>query len=78
MIYHETGDGERSRALTQKLDALPAGAAILSKWVRRYGNSLLFDPADAPNFTAKLQQAGVDLDSFKELPRLSTMGEANQ
>jgi len=78
MVLHETGDKERSRELTQKLDALQGGTNNLTGWLIRFGNLRLFDPADAPNLAAQLRQAGIDLDSFKELPRLSAMAQASQ
>jgi len=80
IVLHETDDKERSRELTRRLDALPdpEGFLILPNWAGTFGNLFPFDLADAPNYAGRLQQAGVDLDSFKELPRLSTMGETSQ
>ena len=78
IVLHETGNREKSRELTEKLDELPLGFRNLSGWLRTFGNLRLFDPADAPNLAAKLQQAGVDLDSYKELPRLSMMAQTSQ
>jgi len=73
-IYHETGNWERHRALVEKIDAWPAGAVMFSEYILQFGYSLPFDLADAPKFAAQLQQAGIDLDAFSVLPRLSTMG----
>ncbi len=75
LLYNETGDESRSRAITEKIDAMPGGSAILARTMKKIGNSLPFNLADAPNFTAQLRQAGIDPHSLKQLPRLSTIDE---
>ena len=71
-IYHETGEKERLRALVEKIDNWPAGAVMFWPLIRQYGYSLPFDLADAPKLSAKLEQAGIDLNLFSILPRVST------
>jgi hypothetical protein len=71
MIFNETGDRERSRALVQRIDALPAGSVVLARLITNPATSLPFDLNDAPNFSARLKQAGFDMKNFKPLPRLS-------
>jgi len=71
MVFNETGDHERSRALVKRIDALPAGSVILARLIANPTASLPFDLNDAPNFSARLQQAGFDMKNFKSLPRLS-------
>ena len=78
LIYNETGDESRSRAITEKIDAMPGGSAIFASMTRKANNSLSFNLADAPNFTAQLRQAGIDPHSLKQVPRLSTIGETSQ
>jgi TolB-like protein len=74
-VYHEIGDAERSRALVRRVDALPAGAAILSRRVFLSGGTLPFDLAAAPNFTARLAEAGIDLSRLPNMTRLSVVQE---
>jgi len=71
VVYNETGDSKRSRALVQRIDALPAGSVILSRLIASSVLSLPFDLNDAPNFSTRLQQAGFDMKNFPPLPRLS-------
>ena len=78
LIYNETGDESRSRAMIEKIDAMPGGSAIFAEPMQRLDNSLYFNLADAPNFTAQLRQTGIDPDSLKQLPRLSTIAETSQ
>lgn len=77
MVYNETADHERARALVQRIDALPAGSVMLARLVTNPAMSLPFDLNDAPIFSARLQQAGFDMKNFKPLPRLS-QGEQNK
>ena len=70
-IYHETGDTERARALTQQIDALPAGAVLFARLVTFSGGRSVIDLEYAPNFSARLREAGIDPDSFPAWPRLS-------
>jgi TolB-like protein len=68
--YHMLDDRTLSRDLVRRIDALPAGALILAREVLFRGRILAFDLADAPNFTARLREAGVDPVSLRILPRL--------
>ena len=70
-VYHETGDTERARALTQQIDALPAGAVIFARQVSFSHGRTVIDLEYAPNFSARLREAGIDPDSFLDWPRLS-------
>ena len=70
-VYHETGDTERARALTQQIDALPAGAVLFARLVTFSGGRSVIDLEYAPNFSARLREAGIDPDSFPAWPRLS-------
>jgi TolB-like protein len=77
LVYHELGDRQRSRELVQRIDSLPAGPAILARQLWLHGRALTFDLADAPNFSARLAEAGVDPGSFRVMPRLSaSQGDA--
>ncbi len=73
-VYHELGKTERARALAQRVDALPAGPAILGRLMVNNGGSLVFDPADTPNFRARLAEAGIDPSRFSTMPRLGENG----
>jgi len=75
LVYNETADHERSRALVRRIDALPAGSVIFARLIANPAMSLPFDLNDAPNFAERLQQAGFDMTNFKPLPRLSQGGQ---
>jgi adenylate cyclase len=75
-VYHQLGDRERARALVARIDAMPSGPVILARELSLTGVALTFDPADAPNFSARLREAGVDPASFPVMPRLSAGGRA--
>lgn len=75
IVYHEIGDKERARALTQKVDALTGGPAIFARTIAVAHNRLFFDIADAPNFAARLKEAGIDPAGFRPMPRLSLQTE---
>jgi TolB-like protein len=71
-IYHQLGDRQRARDLVRRIDALPAGPAILTRQiVLNDARFLTFDLADAPNFSARLREAGVDPGSLPVFPRLA-------
>jgi hypothetical protein len=59
------------RDLARRIDALPAGPAILGRLAATNGNALVFDLADTPNFAARLAEAGIDSSRFQTMPRLS-------
>jgi adenylate cyclase len=67
--YHLLGDVERNRALTRRIDAMPSGHAIFTVHLYGSGGALTFDLADAPNFSARLREAGADPGSFRTMPR---------
>lgn len=67
--YHLLGDVERNRALTRRIDAMPSGHAIFVVHLYGSGGALTFDLADAPNFSARLREAGADPGSFRTMPR---------
>jgi tetratricopeptide (TPR) repeat protein len=69
--YYEIGATEPARALVKRIDDSLAGTAIFVAWVG--ANPLFFDPNDAPNFVAKLKQAGIDPASLPRMPRLSAL-----
>jgi TolB-like protein len=70
LVYHQLGDREASRELVRRIDALPAGSVMLARELSINGVALTFDPADAPNFSARLREAGVDPASLRVMPRL--------
>jgi len=74
LVYHETGDRDRARALVARIDALTAGRVILARMVSVMANMLFFEIADAPNLAARLEEAGIDPASFRPMPRLSARG----
>jgi TolB-like protein len=74
-VYHELGDDARRSALARRIDALPAGPAILTRLTAFDGNALVFDLADTPNFAARLAEAGIDPAGFQPMPRLSMRPE---
>jgi hypothetical protein len=74
-VYHELGDDARRSALARRIDALPAGPAILARLTAFDGNALVFDLADTPNFAARLVEAGIDPAGFQPMPRLSVRPE---
>jgi TolB-like protein len=69
-VYHTLGDDERLRDVARRIDALPAGPVLLARYVSLNGMSLTFDPADTPNFAARLREAGVDPASLRRRPGL--------
>lgn len=73
-LLHELGDRELQADLVRRIDALPAGPTILASQTYRWGRHLTFDVRDAPNFSARLREAGVDPESLPVLPRLSAAG----
>jgi adenylate cyclase len=76
-VYYEIGDHEGARALAGRIDALPGGVVMLLRELSLNGAACTFDPADTPNFSARLREAGVDPASFRAMPRLSeTPGSA--
>lgn len=75
IVYNETGDAARAGALTKRIDDLAAGAAILGRTIATTQNMLFFDLSDAPNFAARLEEAGIDPESFRPMPRLSLQTE---
>jgi hypothetical protein len=74
-IYHQLGDAERSRALVRRIDAMPSGPAILATHLSSSGGALTFDLADAPNFSARLREAGADPSAFPVMPRLAVKAQ---
>lgn len=74
-VYNETGDAARAAALTKRIDDLAAGPAILGRTIAITHHMLFFDLADAPNFSARLEEAGIDPASFRPMPRLSVGDE---
>lgn len=70
LVYHQLGDRESSRELVRRIDALPAGPAVLARELTTVGRVLTYDLADAPNFAARLREAGVDAGSLRTLPPL--------
>jgi TolB-like protein len=70
-VLHEIGDRRTSRDLVRRIDAMPAGPAILLTQVYVWGRHTTFDVADAPNFSARLREAGVDPAALPMLPRVS-------
>lgn len=75
MVYNETGDKARARALVKRIDDLAAGPAIFVRPIPIRHN---FDPADAPNFSARLEEAGIDPANFRPIPRLSVEAGAGE
>jgi TolB-like protein len=73
-LLHELGDRELHADLVRRIDALPAGPAILAWQTYRWGRLLTFDVRDAPNFSARLREAGVDPASLPLLPRVGAAG----
>jgi TolB-like protein len=70
LVYHQIGDRERSRELAARIDAMPAGPVMLLRELSLTGAALTFDPADTPNFSARLREAGVDPSSLRTMPPL--------
>jgi hypothetical protein len=69
--YNEIGATEAARKLVKGIDDSFAGTAIFVSWIGN--NPLFFDINDAPNFVAKLKQAGIDPASLPRMPRLSAL-----
>jgi TolB-like protein/DNA-binding winged helix-turn-helix (wHTH) protein len=69
--YYEMGATERLQALVKRIDDSPQGTAILMQLFAQSAG-LAFDLNDAPNFAAKLGEAGLDPATYmRPLPRLS-------
>ena len=62
----ELGDSEAVSEFVQGVDAQPSGPTKLAISFSVDGGAIWFDPDDAPNFSARLKEAGVDIHS---LPR---------
>jgi adenylate cyclase len=70
-VLHHLGDRDGVRDIVRQIDALPGGPAILAVQIYLSGGAYTFDPADTPNFAARLREAGVDPASFPVVRRLS-------
>ena len=73
-VHHELGASDRAADLARRVDALPAGPAILVRLMVINGGALVFDPADTPNFRSRLAEAGIELSRFGTMPRLARYG----
>ena len=62
----ELGDVDAVSEFIRQLDAQPAGPTKLAIDFSVTGSAIWFDPEDAPNFSERLREAGVDIHS---LPR---------
>jgi len=62
----ELGDVDAVSELVRRVDAEPAGPTRLAIAYAVTGSVIWFDPDDAPNFSARLREAGVDI---RSLPR---------
>ena len=62
----ELGEVDAVADFVRTIDAKPSGPTILAITYAITGSAIWFDPADAPNFSARLKEAGVDIHS---LPR---------
>jgi hypothetical protein len=74
-VFHELRDHERRRQLAARIDTHPAGAAMLLRELSLTGAALTFDPADTPNFLARMREAGVDPNNLRVMPRLNAAAE---
>lgn len=72
LTYHETAASDRLARTVRRIDDSPQGTAMFMTLITRSAG-LAFDLDDAPNFAAKLDQAGIDRSAFTRLPRLSTL-----
>ena len=62
----ELGDVDAVAEYVRALDAKPSGATVLAMAFSSAGSAIWYDPDDAPNFGARLREAGVDI---RSLPR---------
>jgi hypothetical protein len=62
----ELGEVDAVGDYVRAVDARPSGATLLAMIYSGSGSAIWFDPDDAPNFGARLREAGVDIYS---LPR---------
>ena len=62
----ELGDAEAVSEFIRDTDARPSGPTRLAITYAVTGSAIWFDPDDAPNFSARLREAGVDI---RSLPR---------
>lgn len=69
--YNEVNDQGKIKEIVQKIDSLPYGTPILGMYVAHYGNRLQFDLDDTPNFKERLMEAGMDVTTYKKVPRIS-------
>jgi len=72
-LYHHAGEAEKLRQLVRRIDALPSGPAIFVVHLFRSAAAPTFDLADAPNFSARLREAGVDPAAMRRMPRISEL-----
>jgi TolB-like protein len=62
----ELGEVDALSEFVRAVDAKPSGPTVLAVWFSVTGSAIWFDPVDAPNFGARLEEAGVDIHT---LPR---------
>jgi hypothetical protein len=62
----ELGDVAGVAEFVRQVDAEPSGPTVLGVMFAVAGSAIWFEPGDAPNFSARMQEAGVDIHS---LPR---------
>ena len=65
--YHILGEDERLISLLTRIDSEPLGPLSLAPYVFSWAGTLPFDLADAPNFTERLLEAGVDINSLETI-----------
>ena len=63
------GDRNKAAAIITSLDALPLGPQYLTNFIiHRFGGKLFFDLEWAPNFAARLDEAGIELPRWGHFP----------
>jgi adenylate cyclase len=64
-VYFAMGDAAGVRTSVRRKDESPIGNVLLGMELAYSGGTLFFDLDDAPNFKARLEEAGVDLTKIK-------------
>ena len=68
--YFLTGNYQAIKEWVKEIDKKPYSGAIFSLSIVDFGNYLLFDLDDTPNFKANLKKAKVDLSYFRKFPKI--------
>lgn len=65
LAHHLAGNEETANNLARTIDRRPLGPLMLMAEIAISGRMLYFDPKSTPNLSAKMEQMGIDLETWK-------------